>query len=222
VNPRHLVPARVRRALPLLVVATVVWVGGLGAIVAGRTGNLWPDGPIDRAISSLDNTFHTPAQGVANMASASHFTVLLILMLAACTALRSARAAADVVVGIGVVLVITEVLKREIARRMLIPGYMFVSGYTFPSGHTAVVSVIATVAVLVVARDAPLGRRLGERARQAVKVASVALVVLVGGAMIMIRDHYFTDVIAAVPLGVTTTLLVSLAVDLIFDRVGRI
>jgi membrane-associated phospholipid phosphatase len=205
---RALVPATLRRALPLITGLTVLWVGALGLLVAGRIGPLGPDRPIDRYLINL--RFHglnRPASAIAALDTPAHVVFLSVVGLILCVAIRSARTAVTVAGSVAVDLVAVEVIKELVRRRQLLPGY------TYPSGHVATAAVIATVIVLACRRDGPAGRYVGRLRRVAFTVLGVLIVVVVAASMIIIQDHYFTDTIAAAPLGATVTLLVASVVD---------
>jgi membrane-associated phospholipid phosphatase len=206
-------PERVRRLLPIVVLATAVWVGGFGLLVAGKLGPIGPDGSIDRHVSSLDPYLGVPAQDVAAMGRASHFAVVVVVVLVICAAIRSIPTAVAFLVSVGLDLVAVEAIKEIVRRRMVIPGYQILSGYTFPSGHTATATVVATIAILICRREGPAGRYLSARLRATVTVVAVLIVVAVSTSMIIIRDHYFIDNLAAIPLAATITLLVAAGVD---------
>jgi membrane-associated phospholipid phosphatase len=202
-----LVAAPVRRALPLITVLTIVWVGGLSLLVAGRLGPLGPDKPIDRYLISLRPHLNSPATAVGLMDRPARFAVLAVVVLALCLAIRSARTAISLAGSFVIALVLVEVIKELVRRRQLLPGY------TFPSGHVTAAAVLATVAILACRRAGPAGRYLPHPARVAITLLALVIVVVVAASMVIIQDHYFTDTIAAVPLGATVTLLVATGVD---------
>ncbi len=196
-----------RRAVPVVTVLCAAAVVALAVVVAGRQGPIGPDGPVDSFLIDHRFQYNTPASAIGAMSHPARFALLLLVLVAICLAFRSTKAAALVVGAIGVDLVASEVIKELVRRRQILPGY------TFPSGHTATAAVIAAVAIIVCRRNGPLGRHIGRAGRVIVTPLAVVLVVVVGTSVILIQDHYFTDTLGAVPLGVAVTLLVAAAID---------
>jgi membrane-associated phospholipid phosphatase len=211
-DPAPLMPARVTRALPLITVLTILWVGALGLFVGGRMGPLGPDKPIDRYLINLRGHLNTPASAIGSLGQPARLAGLAVVGLAACIAIHSVRTAVVLACSLAVELVAVELIKELVRRRQPLPGY------TFPSGHVGTAAVIATVTILACRCGGPAGRYLSHRLRVAITVLAVVVVVAVAASMIIIQDHYFTDTIAAVPIGATVALLVAAGVDRVAGR----
>lgn len=153
-----------------------------------------PRGPLTLAVDAVPPTFG---------AVVAAFTVVL-------AAQRRWRAVALAALGPGLALLLAEAGKRVVGRSL--DGML-----ALPSGHTAgVASVIATVAVLRVSRARHPGRAavLG---LLAVTLAAAAI----GVAMVVLRFHYATDIIAGYCVGVAVPLAVAFAVDGVPRRIDE-
>jgi undecaprenyl-diphosphatase len=115
---------------------------------------------------------------------------------------RRWRAVALATLGPGLALLVTEVGKRVVARSL--DGML-----AFPSGHTSgVASVVATIVVLRISR----ARRVGRAAVLGLLVVTSGAAAI-GLAMVTLRFHYATDVIAGYCVGLAVPLAVALAID---------
>lgn len=128
---------------------------------------------------------------------------LLIVVLATVLASRRQwRPAALAALGPGLALVVTEAGKRVVGRTLHgMPA--------LPSGHTTgVASVVATIAVLWIARARHVGRA-AFFSLLAVTVGAAAM----GVGMVALRFHYATDIIAGYCVGIAVPLAVAFAID---------
>lgn len=182
-------------------------VAGLSLAVAGTNAPLGPDGPVDRWLISLRGHLNGPASAIGSLSHPARFAVLLVLLLVGCALLRTGRAALALLISLAATEVAVEILKRAVDRHEAI------FTQTFPSGHTAVATVIATVAVLACRPGGAAGVTVSPTAFRVVAWIAALLVVVVAASVIIIQDHYLTDTLAAVPLGLAVTLLVARALD---------
>jgi undecaprenyl-diphosphatase len=145
-----------------------------------------PRGPLTRVVDVVPPTF----------------VGLVAVLTVVLAARRSWHAAALATLGPGLALLVTEVGKRVVGRSL--DGML-----AFPSGHTTgVASVVAMIAVLRISRAGHV-RRAAVLGLVAVTLAAAAI----GLAMVTLRFHYATDVIAGYCVGVAVPLAVALAID---------
>ncbi|MEV0320193.1 phosphatase PAP2 family protein [Streptomyces sp. NPDC050658] len=113
--------------------------------------------------------------------------LLVMAAVAGCLLLRRTRAAVLVVVGVGVTLVTTTVLKSLVGRTIHGEGNL-----SYPSGHTAFATALAIVVALLAAGLLGLGRAAGT-----LLVLAAALVAgaAMGWAQVALSAHYPTDVL---------------------------
>jgi membrane-associated phospholipid phosphatase len=150
-----------------------------------------PRVPLIRAVHAVPPTF-------------GGLVAVLVVVLAA---RRRWRAAALAALAPGLALLVTEIGKRVVGRTL--DGML-----ALPSGHTtAVTSVVATIALLWVGRARHVGRAVVV-GLLAVTLAATAI----GLAMVTLRFHYATDIIAGYCVGVALPLAVALAIDGISHR----
>lgn len=210
---RDLVPAAVRRALPWLVLATVVLVGGIGLITAGGDTPIGPDAFIDRHLYDHHVQLIREGNWIVHITEPSHLAVVIAIMLIGCAACRSGRAAVTFVLALAIDGAAAEAIKEVVKRKQGPFG-----AYTFPSGHTAGATVLAMIIVLLCWPGGPLGRRLNARGQRIGMAIAALVVAVVAGAMILMQDHFFTDCLASVPLGATVTVVTGMVVDAIANR----
>jgi membrane-associated phospholipid phosphatase len=152
---------------------------------------------------------HGPLTSVVNVVGPAFvgFVAVLTVVLAA---RRRWQAAALATLGPGLALLVTEVGKRVVGRSL--DGML-----ALPSGHTTgVASVVAMIAVLRTSRARHIGRAV-VLGLLAVTLAAAAI----GLAMVTLRFHYATDVIAGCCVGVAVPLAVALAIDGVPQQKGR-
>ncbi|MFF0476969.1 phosphatase PAP2 family protein [Streptomyces sp. NPDC004284] len=165
---------------------------------------------------AVDARIWAAAQGVGQpwrfVADATDFlgepagSVLLVAAtVTGCLLLRRPRAAVLVVVGTGVSVGATKLLKPLVGRT--IHGGHF----SYPSGHTAFLTAFALVTALLVTGRLGLGRTAGTALVLAVASAAGALM---GWAQVALDAHYPTDVLG----GLCTALAVVPAVAWLVDR----
>jgi membrane-associated phospholipid phosphatase len=145
-----------------------------------------PRGPLTRVVDVVPPTF----------------VGLVAVLTVVLAAQRRWRAAALATLGPGLALLVTEVGKPVVGRSL--DGML-----ALPSGHTTgVASVVATIAVLRISRARQVGRA-AVLWLLAVTLAAAAI----GLAMVTLRFHYATDVIAGYCVGVAVPLAVALVID---------
>jgi hypothetical protein len=207
-EPADLLPAPWPARLRLIVGASMLWVLGWGLAVRGSHGPLGVERPLNDLLTrSRPHLVHV-AFAFASLNKPGVFAAVLAVMLGLCAAGRSARAAAALLVALPVTFVVCEVLKLHCDR------VNAVGTATYPSGHVGVASALATVIGLLARRHGPLGRRLARPVAVGLMVTAAAAVGAVAASMVILGNHFVTDTIAAVPIGLSITLVAARAADL--------
>lgn len=196
----RLVPGPIRRPAAALAAVCAVAFLALAVIYHGaaRAGRL-----DSTAFAVLPHASESgPVGAVATAAPFVAFGVAVVVTTAMLAA-RRWRAAALAAAGPAVAMLVTEVGKQIIDRR--INGYL-----ALPSGHTAgVTSVALAVAVLMAGRSRAHVLRTAVLGLLATTLlgAGIALV------MVVVHGHYATDTVAGFCVAVATTLGTALAID---------
>ncbi|MFD4318718.1 phosphatase PAP2 family protein [Streptomyces sp. NPDC058548] len=197
---------RGRLGLTAAVAALLVVVLGVLYADAGRPGSV--DARILAAVEGV-------GPGARHLALATDFlgepvgaATLVVAVVTGCLLLRRPRAAVLVVVGVGLAVVTTRLLKHLVGRT--IHGD---ENLSYPSGHTAFLTALALVVTLLATGRSGLGRTAG--------TSLVLLVALVAGlamgwAQVVLGAHYPTDALG----GWFTALAVIPATAWVVDRVA--
>lgn len=200
-------PARfaLRRVTPGdlgLELTTLLAIGAVGAFAAvGYATTLGPGEltPGDvrglRIADQLRTDWVTEA--AKGVSQAGLLSVTLAAVAIACIALavrREVLEAAAIASGYALMLLAEQLLRASEDRERPPGGLVETTTSSFPSAHAAH-SVVWVAIAVAVARVLP-----GWGARTAVVVASVALVVVVCATRVVLRVHYFSDVVAGVGL----------------------
>jgi membrane-associated phospholipid phosphatase len=138
------------------------------------------------------------------------FVTITALIALALIFLDDYRAAVTAVVSAGLAWALVEhVLKPFFDPRL---------GPAFPSGHTAVAVALAGAVTLAASGERPLGRLLGAVLRNLLKATVLVLSGTIGLAMVVLELHYLSDVVAAIPLGLSLSGCTALLVDVFATR----
>ncbi|MFE3073060.1 phosphatase PAP2 family protein [Streptomyces sp. NPDC059247] len=185
-TPPVLLPPALRSTLgPAAVLAALV-VLLLGVLYGDRGGPGTVDERIAAALDDLRPPWRTLALAVDFLGEPAGAAALIVAAVAGCLLLRRPRAAVFVVLGTGVPVVATTLLKHVVGRTIN-GGHL-----SYPSGHTAFLTALALVAGVLAAGRLGLGRAAG-----ALLVLTGAL--LAGGAMgwaqVALDAHYPTDTV---------------------------
>uniref|UniRef100_UPI00278C07C5 phosphatase PAP2 family protein n=1 Tax=Streptomyces venezuelae TaxID=54571 RepID=UPI00278C07C5 len=133
-------------------------------------------------------------------------TVLVAALVTGCLLLRRPRAAVLVVLGAGLAVAATKVLKHLVGRTIHGDGNL-----SYPSGHTAFLTALALAVALLAAGRPALGRAAGT---VLVLAAAVAAGAAMGWAQVVLSAHYPTDTLG----GLCTALAVVPATARLLDR----
>jgi undecaprenyl-diphosphatase len=205
-TPPPALPASLRAPLGLAAVFGTLVVVVLGVVFAGHS----EPGRVDAWVQPASGDLSAPWRSVAlalDFLGQPVGAVLLVGVLAVgCLPLRGPRAAALVVVGAGLTVVTTTLLKHLVGR--IIHG----DNLSYPSGHTALLTALALAVALPASGRAGLGRTAST-----LLVLTAALVAgaAEGWAQVSLGAHYPTDALA----GWCTALAVLPATALLIDRV---
>lgn len=200
-------PPSLRPWLGLIAALAVLVVVTVGFLYAGQS----EPGAVDRWI--IDPTADSVRRPWRNVALATDFwgepagaALLVVAAVTGCLLRRRPRAAVLVVVGPGLAVVTTTLLKHVVGRT--IHG---ADNLSYPSGHTAFLTALALALALLAAGLRGLGRAAGT-----LLVLAAALVAgaAMGWAQVALVAHYPTDVLG----GWCTALVVVPAAAWLVDR----
>ncbi|MFF0745401.1 phosphatase PAP2 family protein [Streptomyces sp. NPDC004111] len=180
-----LLPSSLRGWLATTAVIGALAVVVLGVMYAGhqRPGTL--DAWIIPEMRDVRPPWRHVALAVDFLGEPAGAAVLMVAAVAVCLLLRHPRAAVFVVVGCGVTVVTTTLLKYVVGRT--IHGD---ENLSYPSGHTAFLTALALSAALLVAARRGLGRAA---ALLLVLGAAVLAGAVMGWAQVALSAHYPTD-----------------------------
>ncbi|MFF8657613.1 phosphatase PAP2 family protein [Streptomyces huasconensis] len=170
-------------------------IGGLAALLVVALGVLYADdsrpGAVDARIWAAVEGVRAPWRGVA---LATDFlgepvgaAALVAVAVTGCLLLRCPRAAVLVVVGPGLAVGATKLLKPLVGRTIHGDGNL-----SYPSGHTAFLTALALAVALVATGRLGLGRMTGT---VLVLVSALVAGAAMGWAQVVLGAHYPTDVL---------------------------
>lgn len=192
------------------------WLGlasGLAALVVGGLGVLYAGdsepGSVDAWVWAVVHGVGEPWRGVALavdfLGEPVGAAALVVAAVAGCLLLRSPRAAVLVVVGTGVAVGVTKLVKPLVGRTIH-DGHL-----SYPSGHTAFLAALALVVALLGAGRLGLGRAAGT---SLVLASGLVAGGVMGWAQVALGAHYPTDALG----GWCTALAVVPATAWLVDR----
>ncbi|MEU9802518.1 phosphatase PAP2 family protein [Streptomyces sp. NPDC051000] len=175
-----------RAGIGLIAVLAALVVVVLGFLYAGRSG----PGTVDAWIHSVVYEVRPPWRRVALatdfLGEPAGAAMLVAAVVTGCLLLRSPRTAVLVVVGAGVTVVTTTLLKHLVGRTIN-GGYL-----SYPSGHTAFLTALALTLALLATGRLGLGRTAG---MLFVLAAALVAGAAMGWAQVALGAHYPTDVL---------------------------
>ncbi|BCL27112.1 phosphatase PAP2 family protein [Streptomyces aurantiacus] len=215
-----------RSAAVLLPPSLRVWLGpvaALAAFVVALIGVLYAGhsepGRVDRwIVSPTADSVRSPWRQVALatdfLGEPAGAAMLVAAVVTGCLLLRRPRAAVLVVVGAGLTVGTTTLLKSLVGRT--IHGD---DNLSYPSGHTAFATAVALVVALLAAGRLGLGRAAG---LSLVLAAALVVGAAMGWAQVALGAHYPTDVLGgwctALAVVPATAWLVDRTADRMTDR----
>lgn len=212
--PAPLLPPAVRPRLGWVALATALWVVGWAVPVWHRPTVPAPFSGVDWHLMLAPPSIQELAGWFADLGNMSRLAPILAVAAGTCLIGRSWRALLALGASLALVLVTVEVILKPVVDARLYPDFV----PSFPSGHTATTCCLATLAVLLLGRrHGPLRLPVPRPLRVLITVLAVAIVPVVGCSMVVVGAHSVIDVLGAVPLGVTLTLVTCAGVD----RLGR-
>ncbi|WP_307840352.1 phosphatase PAP2 family protein [Streptomyces sp. G44] len=195
-------------------------VGVLAALPAAALGALYADdsrpGTLDARIGSATEGARQPWRGAA---LATDFlgeplgaAVLVAATVLGCLLLRRPRAAVLVVVGAGLAVGATKLLKPLVGRTIHGDGNL-----SYPSGHTAFLTALALVVALTATGRWGLGRTAGTvLVLASASVAGAAM----GWAQVVLGAHYPTDALGGWCTALVAVPATAWLVDGVADRLA--
>ncbi|WP_243639085.1 phosphatase PAP2 family protein [Streptacidiphilus pinicola] len=204
-TPPPALPASLRAPLGLAAALGALVVVLLGVVSASHSEPGRVDTWVQPASTELSSPWRTIALALDFLGQPVGAVLLVGVLAVGCLPLRGPRAAALVVVGAGLTVVTTTLLKHLVGRT--IHG----DNLSYPSGHTALLTALALAVALPVTGRARLGRTAGT-----LLVLTAALVAgaAAGWAQVSLGAHYPTDALA----GWCTALTVLPATAWLIDR----
>jgi membrane-associated phospholipid phosphatase len=202
-------PPSLRAWLGLIVALATLVVVVLGVLYAGHS----EPGRVDRWIveptaDSVRPPWRRVALAMDFLGEPAGAAMLIVAAVTGCLLLRRPRAAALVVVGVGMTVGTATVLKHLVGRTIHGDGNL-----SYPSGHTAFLTALALMAALLAAGRFGLGRTAGT---SLVLAAALVAGAAMGWAQVALGAHYPTDVLG----GWCTALAVIPATAWLVDRMA--
>ena len=209
-----LVPDRLRRWVLIVTVLAAACLAGFGFDVRDSSRPVLFDGRIDAYLARAPGFAHRAATVFSQFGDPRIFVTITLVVMVVLVLLGDVRVAVAVVGTVALGLIIVEdVLKPFFGRRL--GDY---PAPTFPSGHTTVAVALAGMIVLAAGRAHPLGRLLGLALRRLLIGLVVVVSCAIGLAMVVLRLHYMSDVVAGMPLGLAVAGCTALLLDAIARR----
>ncbi len=207
---RSIVPAALVSRLPLITSLTAVWVAGWALTTAGRDRPPPWVRAVDLHVRHVLAPHGRIAEQLSNLGNPGPLAIIIVILVAVCLIGRSRRALAAAGASLVIQLIAVEAILKPLVDSRLIPW----GAPSYPSGHTATAVCLGTLVVLLLGRSAgPLRLALPRVGRVVFAGLGVVVGPVVGLSMISVRAHTFIDVLGALPLGATVTLLVCAGID---------
>lgn len=191
-------------------------VAGLGFYVRGSDRPVLFDRSADSMLVRTSGLEHHLALLLSDVGDPKIFITITAVVVLILAVLHDYRAAVAAVTAVAAALVLVE----EIFKPFFSRHFGELPGATFPSGHTAVAMALAGVVILAANDRRPLGRLLGPIWRYVLTAVAFALAGTIGLAMVSLRLHYMSDVVAGVPLGLSVAGCTGLALDAVARRLA--
>ncbi|MDQ2729378.1 MAG: phosphatase PAP2 family protein [Actinomycetota bacterium] len=207
---RPIVPAALVTRLPLITALTTVWVAAWALTTAGRDHPAPWVATFDDHVRHLFRPLRGVAEQFAELGNPGRLVLIAAALIAVCLIGRSRIALAAAGASVTIQLIVVEGILKPVIDSRLAPG----DAASYPSGHSATAVCLGTLVVLLIGRSAgPLRLALPRVVRWVFTVLGVAVGPVVGISMISVGAHTFIDVVGALPLGATLTLLVCAGID---------
>jgi len=202
-------PPSLRAWLGLIAALATLVVVVLGVLYAGHS----EPGRVDRWISrptadSVRPPWRRVALALDFLGEPAGAAMLIVAAVTGCLLLRRPRAAALIVVGVGMAVGTATLLKHLVGRTIHGDGNL-----SYPSGHTAFLTALALMVALLATGRFGLGRTAGT---SLVLAAALVAGAAMGWAQVALGAHYPTDVLG----GWCTALAVVPAAAWLVDRMA--
>lgn len=203
----RLLPPAVARRLWKIVVPVLLSFGLLCWKVAGLRGSTGIDVRVDPRLMYRFQGDRRLFEAVITLGSPGNVAAASLALAGLCLAAGARRAAVFALVGPSLAGGLAEwVLKPLIDRRRE-------GGLAFPSGHTTGAVAVAVVLGLLLLPGAALHRRLGGWLCAALWLVTIPFGAGVGLGVVVLDDHYATDVVGGAAVAVTVILVLAWALD---------
>jgi membrane-associated phospholipid phosphatase len=208
------VPDGLRRWVLAVTILASSCLAGFGFAVRNSSRPVLFDRRVDAFLSRASGIDHRVAIILSQFGDTKIFATITTVVAIGLILLGDYRAAAGTVgsVAVGVV-VVEDLLKPFFSRHHA--GF---TGATFPSGHTTVAVALACAVILAAGTSRPLGRLLVPPLRYLLSTILLVVACAVGVAMVVLRLHYMSDVVAGVPLGFAVTGCTAVFLDAVARR----
>ncbi|MFD8971260.1 phosphatase PAP2 family protein [Streptomyces sp. NPDC059593] len=203
-------PSSLRGWLGLMagLAALVVVVLGVRYADAGEPGTV--DGRVRAVLEGVGPSWEHAALATDFLGEPVGAAALVAVVVAGCLVLRRPRGAVLVVVGAGLTVAATRLLKHVVGRT--IHGD---ENLSYPSGHTAFLTAVALVVALLVTGRLGLGRAAGT---SLVLAAGLVAGAAMGWAQVVLSAHYPTDAVGGWCTALAVVPVTAWLVDRVADR----
>jgi membrane-associated phospholipid phosphatase len=196
-----------------LLAGCAILVGLLGVVFRGQTRADGFDGAVDTSFIAFFAGHRDLLPWLAKPGTPIPAVLISAVIAAGCLIAGRLNGAVLALTAVPVADGLTDGLLKPVFHRT------YLGGVVFPSGHTtAVVALTATLAVLLLVPP----QRSSTRVVRVLLVAVFCVAsALVAAAVIALRWHYFTDIVAGAAVGVGTVCALALILDLVWQRASH-
>lgn len=204
-----LVSKGLRRPILALSLVTVVCLSGFGFAARDSSRPLLLDSSVDAFLRHTSGWPRGLAELLNEVGNPMIFVTITAFVALTLVLLGDHRAALATVMSVAFAVFLVEaVLKPFFDRRLgSLPGPVF------PSGHTAISVTLAGVVTLAAGADRPLAHFVWPAFRHLLVAIVLIASCAIGVAMIALQFHYMSDVVSAVPLGLSVSGVTALFLD---------
>ncbi len=209
-----LVSNRLRRSVLVLSLVTIACLSGFGFAARNSSRPLLFDSSVDAFLRRTSGLQNRLAGLLSEVGHPKVFVTITALVVLALVLLGDHRAAMATVMSVVVaVFLVEEVLKPFFDRRLgSLPGPVF------PSGHTAVSVALAGAVIMAAGADRPLAHLVRPPFRHLLVAIVLVVSCAIGVAMVALQFHYMSDVVVAIPLGLSVSGFTALLLDALAAR----
>ena len=199
-----LLPPPARHVAVSVLTCCAIFVGAAGTVVLRLPRAQRLDTAINGAVQGAVGQHQNALDLVAGLGETVDVSVVLVILVALCLALRRLNGALLAAIAIPLAPALTD----YVFKTLFAPPHPYGS---FPSGHTTAAFAVATVVAVLLA--AP-GKRLSGQSRLVMALAALLAAAAVGVAVIGLGIHTATDALGGAGVGAFVALSVALLLDL--------